>query len=122
MRVLIVACEGIARSVLEMLLSQGPGLEVVGKADNGQDLLAQVEASRPDVVLLDWEEFCRSQPEVLSVLRASDVQPRILVLGSRPEQRQAVLAAGAHGFASKGNSPKALLTAIRAIQLESQDV
>lgn len=53
MRILIVDDEALARSRLRDLLADIGGHQVVAEAANGQEALAQVELSQPDVVLLD---------------------------------------------------------------------
>lgn len=52
-RVLIVDDEPLARDELAYLLSQHPGVEVVGEAEDGQTALALARTLQPDVVFLD---------------------------------------------------------------------
>lgn len=53
MKVLICDDEALARERLARFLKDMEGYEVVGEAENGRDALEQVEATSPDVVLLD---------------------------------------------------------------------
>jgi DNA-binding NarL/FixJ family response regulator len=55
MRVFLADKQAKVRSALRLLLEQEPGLSVVGEAAEAEDLLAQVQRTRPDLVLLDWE-------------------------------------------------------------------
>jgi DNA-binding response OmpR family regulator len=54
MRILVAENDARARWALQMLLGQEPGLAIAECADLGS-LVAQVEAFKPDLVLLDWE-------------------------------------------------------------------
>ena len=78
MRILLVDDQSEIRSALRLLLEQEQGMTVVGEVAKAEDLLAQVEATRPDVALLDWElpglqtadPATDSAPPQLSDLRA----------------------------------------------------
>ncbi len=52
-RVVIVDDDALVRSGLSMLLGGAAGIEVVGEAADGAEVLAAVDRHRPDVVLLD---------------------------------------------------------------------
>lgn len=52
-RVLIVDDEPYARLWLRSILAAEPDVEVVGEAGDGKSALAEIEASRPDLVFLD---------------------------------------------------------------------
>jgi len=112
MRVLIADDEIQVRSALRLHLEEGAGVTVVGEADNSEEVLAKVEASRPNVVLLDWELPPNGGCAVLRTLRAARPELAVLVLSGRPEVRSEALAAGATAFVSKADSPEHLLAAI----------
>lgn len=112
MRILLADDQAQVRSALRLLLTQEPGLSVVGEAAETGVLLAQAEATRPDVVLLDWELPGLQAATPLSILRARCPCLKIIVLSGRPEARQAALAAGADAFVSKGDPPERLLAAV----------
>jgi len=112
MRVLIADDDMQVRSALRLHLEEGAGVTVVGEADNSNELLAKVEASRPDLLLLDWELPPSGGCAVLRALRAAWPELVVLVLSGRPEVRSEALAAGASAFVSKADSPEHLLAAI----------
>jgi DNA-binding NarL/FixJ family response regulator len=112
MRVLLADDQTKVRSALRLLLEQEPGLSVVGEAAEAEDLLAQVETTQPDLVLLDWELPGLRTDDRLSVLRALCPQLKVIALSGQPEARRAALSAGADAFVSKGEPPEQLLAAV----------
>jgi DNA-binding NarL/FixJ family response regulator len=119
MRVLVADDESAVCSALRLLLGQEPGLSIVGEALEARELLAQVEATCPDLLLLDWElpgrrAVCAggSRRDLLHALRFLCPQLKVIVLSGRPEAHRAALTAGADAFVSKGDPPERLLAAI----------
>lgn len=120
MRLLIAVRRQEMRAALGFLLSQEPGMCVVGEAGNSQELLASLEAVRPDVVLLDCELPGLPTADLLAELHAHDSSLRVLILCSNTEREQAALRDCAHTFIDKTAHPKHLVTALRVLQLESE--
>ena len=114
MRILLADTQAKVRFALRALLEQQPGLIVVGEAVEAKQVLAQVEAAQPDLVLLDWNLRGLAAADLLPALRRICPDLRVIALSARPEMRPAALAAGADAFASKADSPERLLEAIRA--------
>jgi two-component system chemotaxis response regulator CheB len=54
-RVLIVDDSAFMRHALGRLLTETPGIEVVGSASNGEDGLVAAQDLHPDVITLDVE-------------------------------------------------------------------
>lgn len=119
MRIMIADPQISVRSALKILLAQEPDLAVVAEVCDSHELLAQIEISRPNLVLLDWELPGQPIQAVLSALHTLDFQPCVIVLCGRSEAQQAALAGGANAFVSKTDPPSRLLTAIRIAQLEN---
>ena len=112
MRILLADHESNVRYGLRVLLEERPELEVVGEAADAEDLLAQIEASCPDLVLLSWGLPGLVGADLLPALRSVCDDLYVIVLSGRPEARQAILDAGANAFISKIESPEQLLAAI----------
>ena len=112
MRVLVADDQPKVRSALRLLLEQESGMSVVGEAVKAEDLLAQVEATQPDLVLLDWELPGLQGNDRLSILRTLRPQLKVIALSGKPEARRAAQAAGADAFVSKGDPPERLLAAV----------
>jgi DNA-binding NarL/FixJ family response regulator len=116
MRILLADDQKKVRFALRVLLQQQPGFEVVGEAVDSVDLLAQVGASPPDLVLVDWELPGQTGKQLLPALRNVCPGVAIVVLSPRLEARQTALNAGANAFICKCDSPERLLAAIAEVR------
>jgi DNA-binding NarL/FixJ family response regulator len=116
MRILLADHESNVRYGLRVLLEERSEFEVVGEAVDAEDLLAQIEASCPDLVLLSWELPGLAGADLLPALRSVCDDLYVIVLSGRPEARQAILDARANAFISKVESPEQLLAAIAAAE------
>jgi DNA-binding NarL/FixJ family response regulator len=112
MQILLADNQPKVRFGLRVLLERQPGLKVVGEATNAEDLLAQIEADCPDLVLLDWELPGLAGGDLLSALRAACPDLFVIVLSGRTEVRRAALDAGADAFVNKCDPPEWLLAAV----------
>jgi DNA-binding NarL/FixJ family response regulator len=120
-RILIAEHQAVARSALKGFLQGQPGLDVVGEAADSQELLAGLEATCPDLVLLDWDLPGQSGVDLISFPRQADCLTPIIVLGVRPESAPAAMDAGANAFVYKGDGPNQLLTVIRSVLMEGTE-
>ncbi len=119
MRILVADNRPRVRFALRVLLEEQPGLRIVGDAAHGQNLLIQVEATHPNLLLLSWELPGWSE-EGLCLLRKVCPKLYVIVLSGRQAARRAALAAGADAFVSKiAPPPEALLAAIEAAKRTS---
>ena len=104
------------RFALRALLGRQPGLDIVGEVAHGEDLLIQIDATTPEIVLLDWRLEGSETADLLAVLSWRCPSQYTIVLSGRPEDRNAALAAGADAFVSKVYPAGRLLAAIRSMQ------
>ena len=110
--ILIAERQAALRSALSGFLRGQPGLDVVGETADSRELLEQIEATCPDLVLLDWDLPGESGGDLIPNVRRAGCHPRVIVLGVRQESAPAALDAGANEFVCKGEQPSRLLTAI----------
>jgi DNA-binding NarL/FixJ family response regulator len=117
-RVLVVEDEELTRAGLRALLEVEDGIEVVGEAADGAEVVALAERLRPDVVLMDVR-----MPEVDGIeatrrLRAALPEPpKVLVITTfeHDEYVYEALRAGAAGFLLKRARPAELAHAVRLV-------
>jgi DNA-binding NarL/FixJ family response regulator len=101
---------------LQFLLDHEPGLEVVGIAIRSEGLAAQVRASRPDVLLLDWTLATQPAADWLSNIRLVNPGLKVVVLDIHPEVKHEAESAGADVFIGKDVPPDELLGILRQMR------
>ncbi len=115
LRVLIVDDhEGFLSAATALLTASG--YDVVGSATSGEDALAVVAATQPDVVLVDLRLPGIDGVEVADRLHQLDPSPRVVLISSRSEARREprVVAAPTVGFLSKSElTPDAFAALLR---------
>jgi len=112
MRILLADDQQNVRFALRVLLKRRPELEVIGEAVEAKALLALLEETCPDLVLLSWELAGLAALGWLYLMREICPDLRVIALSGRPGARRAAMAAGADAFVSKTDPPEYLLAAI----------
>jgi DNA-binding NarL/FixJ family response regulator len=117
----IIVADGLSkvRFAVQVLLARQPGLQVVGEAGDADSLLAQALDLAPDVVLLDRRLRGMATEELVQALRRATTGVRVIILGDRPEMRQAAFEAGGDAFVAKVDPPERLLAAIKTVVCET---
>lgn len=78
MKLVIVDDEHLARERLCQMVAHFPGWEVVGQAENGRKALEVIEATEPDVVLLDIRMGEMDGLKVARALTEHDTPPAVI--------------------------------------------
>jgi DNA-binding NarL/FixJ family response regulator len=100
-------------SALRLLLETRFGTELIIEARDMEHVLAQVEDTRPDCLILDWELPGRPIRGRVSVLRTMMPDLKIIITSSHPESKQEALSEGADEFISKSDSPVKILEVLQ---------
>jgi DNA-binding NarL/FixJ family response regulator len=116
MRLFIADANPEFRLALQMFLHQEPGMDVVGLAAHSSGLSAQVDASRPDVLLMDWRLPDSPITELIEDIQALKLPIRIVVLSVRPEDEITALESGADAYIGKINPPDDLIDCLRKLR------
>ena len=116
-RLFLVDDHPVLRDGLRALFQQEPLLQVVGEAENGEQLLAQLPATPCDLVLLDLHMPGLDGLATTRRLRAEFPDVCILILSMTDHERAIgeVLAAGASGYVLKNAGHDEIVTAVRAV-------
>ena len=116
-RIVVADDHTIVREGLKQLLGGGDGLEVVGEAQDGFEVMARVRELEFDLLLLDMSMPGKSGIELIKQVHAERPKLRILVLSMHEEHQYAVRAirAGAAGYLTKESAPRQLVDAIRKV-------
>lgn len=116
-RILVADDHPIVREGLVAILSTQPDFEVAGEAGDGEEVVRQVAALRPDVVLLDLEMPGVDGVEALRRLRASGAEVRAIVLTAfdTDERILSAVQAGAQGYLLKESPRQEIFNAVRTV-------
>jgi two-component system, NarL family, nitrate/nitrite response regulator NarL len=116
-RILIADDHAIFRDGLRRLLESEAGLEVVGEAVNGDEVVTLARQLKPDIILLDLAMPARSGLEALRLLSEPPNTTRVILLTALIEREQIVeaLQLGARGIVLKESATQILLKSIRHV-------
>jgi DNA-binding NarL/FixJ family response regulator len=93
----------VIRARLVILLADLVGVELVGQAGNGAEVISAIQRLKPDVVILDIHMPGNSGFEVLQNIKQGQAAPMVIILTNSPYSvyRQKCLQAGADFFLDK---------------------
>jgi DNA-binding NarL/FixJ family response regulator len=116
-RVFIVDDHAILRRGIRDILTDGEGIEVVGEAQDYNELRGKMRTVAIDVLLLDVNLPGKNGIDILKALREENPRLKVLMLSMYPEDQYAVraLKAGAFGYLNKASAPEQLLDAVAQI-------
>ena len=103
-RIVLVDDHELVRTGFRMILSQQPGIEIIGEAADGEQGLALIRRTHPDVALVDVHMPGLSGIELTDRVRKSKLATRIVILtvvNEAPFPRR-LIEAGASGYLTKG--------------------
>ena len=116
-RLAVVDDHVLFRKGLRALLSTYPGIEIVGEAGNGQELLELLDQGVvADVILMDMQMPILDGLQTTRLLRAQYPAVRVVIISMHddPSLVQTVLADGAHSYLVKNTSPEEVRNAVMA--------
>ena len=113
-RVMIAEDHTIVRQGLARLLSDQPGLEVVGQAVNGRDAVEMAEKLNPDIIIMDIAMPKMNGIEASKKIRKLLPGTKILILSmySHEHYIHELLEVGVSGYLLKDSSGRDIIKAI----------
>ncbi len=116
-RVLIVDDDPLVRAGLTMMLGGAPGIDVVGEAADGSEVLGALDHHHADVVLMDLRMPKVDGIAALELVRRQPQPPAVLVLTTFDTDDQVLraLRRGAAGFLVKDTPPAEIVRAIELV-------
>ena len=114
-RVLVADDHPIYRDGLARTLADAGEIEVVGTAGDGEDAVRQVQALRPDLVLLDISMPKGGGMGALERIMAMEAPPRVAMITASEEEGDLMqaLKGGAVGYVLKGIGADDLVAVVR---------
>lgn len=117
-RIALVDDHRVVAVSLKAYLESFPEFQVVGFAASGEELLAQLDAWKPDIVLQDLL-LPGGLDGIETIRRASTAAPAVkfiaLTASIEEARMMGALRAGAAGYVRKDAEPETLLAAVRAV-------
>lgn len=116
-RVLLADDHPMIGAALDVLL-RGTDYELVGRARSGADALAQIQRSRPDIILLDVNMPDGTGLDVLRELRQTRRAPAVVLLTAGMDDWQLLAADGLdpEGIVLKTSDPALLLDCMEQVR------
>ena len=116
-RVLVVDDHPLMRLGLQTKIQAEPDMEVVAEAGDGPAAIQAFDQHRPDVTLLDLRLPGMDGPQIITVIRKSHPDARIIILTTydADEDVYRAVQAGARGYLLKGTFADGILEAIRNV-------
>ncbi len=117
-RVVIAEDQQMVLGALAALLEIENDLEVVGRAQDGEDALAMIRDKRPDVLLTDIEMPRMTGPELAAAIKREALPTRVIILTTfaRGGYLRRALEAGASGYLLKDSPAEHLANAVRRVK------
>lgn len=121
-KVVIADDHPFIREGIKKIVNGKTDLEVVGEAENGDELLDILESKKPNILVLDITMPGQSGLELLKRITKLYPEIPVLILSIHSEERFAIraLKAGAYGYLTKTSISEELIKAIRKITVENR--
>jgi DNA-binding NarL/FixJ family response regulator len=115
-RIVLVDDHQMMREGVRRMLSEQPGMQVVGEAASGEAALEQVRATNPDLVIMDIHLPGEGGIESSARILAEFPGVKLVVLSADTELAtvQKALQVGVSGYITKAGSPVELIKAVQA--------
>ncbi|MEU8200004.1 BTAD domain-containing putative transcriptional regulator [Streptosporangium sp. NPDC049046] len=118
LRIVVVDDQALVRTGLRVVLDSEPGFELVGEAENGEQAIAVVKETSPDLVLMDIQMPRLDGLTAARRILTDEAPPKVIMMTTfgTDDNLYAALRAGVSGFVLKTSAPEQLITAMRAAQ------
>jgi len=116
-KVFIVDDHEIIREGLKRILNDEIDMEVVGEAENGNEVIKGISETDCDILLLDLNIPGRKGPDLIEEVKRRKPKLQVLILSISPEDKFALplLRAGASGYLCKDSALNDLVHAIQKV-------
>ena len=116
-RILIVDDHPLVRTGFAQLIGDCPDLEVCGEAGDMAEALKQIDATSPDLAIIDLSLAGGSGLDLIEHIKSRNKDILMLVASMHDETLYAerVLAAGARGYINKQEAQDSIIQAIRQV-------
>lgn len=116
-RIVLAEDQKLLRGALATLLSLEDDIEVVGQAENGEQVMSMIQEYEPDVAVLDIEMPLKTGLDIAELIQKNKSACRVIILTTfaRPGYFQRAMQAGVYGYLLKDTGSDELADAIRRV-------
>ena len=121
MKVFIVDDSALVRERIITMISEHPGIEIIGQSKNAQEGINSILKLKPDVVILDIRMPGGNGIEVLKNIKKNNSPPTIIILTNYPypQYRKKCIEAGADYFFDKSAEFHKIIEVLKKLIQES---
>lgn len=114
---LLVDDDPLIRAGLRTILSNDPGIEILGEADNGVRAIELAARLQPQVIMMDIRMPQLDGLGAMQRVLAEDPDAKVLILTTFGEEEyiDRAMAGGASGFMLKSSGPEELIGAVHSV-------
>jgi len=116
-RVLLADDHGVVRKGLRFLLSQDPGVEIAGEAEDGREAVRLAAELQPTVVIIDIAMPLLNGLDAAAQICKTNPRTAVIILSMYSDEEFLIraLTAGAKGYLLKDSAEADVLRAVRAV-------
>ena len=117
-KVFVVDDQNLIRTGIKKLLSDVPGIKVIGEAADGESVIKLLKDQQPDIILMDIKMPGMGGLEATKKILRNYPEIKIIALTICEDDLfpSRLLQAGAYGYLTKGASVPEMVKAIRSVQ------
>ena len=121
MKVFIVDDSALVRERIITMISEHPGIEIIGQSKNAQEGINSILKLKPDVVILDIRMPGGNGIEVLKNIKKNGSGPTIIIFTNYPypQYRKKCMEAGADYFFDKSTEFNKIMEVLKKLIQES---
>lgn len=107
----------VFRKGLRQVISEVKGFTVTVEAEDGEEALAALEGSVPDILILDVDMPKKSGIDVARIVQRRSLDTKVIVLTMHKDEFvfNKAMDAGIHGYVLKENAVNEIITALHAV-------
>jgi DNA-binding NarL/FixJ family response regulator len=115
-RIVLADDHTMIRQGIRRLIEGTPGMEVIGEAGDGRELLTLLDTLVPDIIILDMSMPKLRGIDIIEKIKTKFPEVKILALTMHREYLDHALAAGVDGYLLKEDAERELFSAIENIR------
>lgn len=107
----------VTRKGIQCMLKKNDNYNIIGKANNGEELFRNLETLKPDILIMEIDMPQINGINALRSIKAEYPNTRVMIFSTHPEEIYALrsIKSGAAGYVPKTASSKVFMNALKQI-------